>query len=112
MIDFFRDTLDGPIYIVVAILSLIFIMAIIGFMMERSKLAKEEKSRVVYVNNKIDTPNVDTEQPVAQPVSDVPILEQTNNNVNEEIPQQPVDNNPSLLVKTPVVVFSDPDKKE
>ena len=34
MIEFFRDVLDGPIYIVTTILSVIFIMAIIGFLME------------------------------------------------------------------------------
>ena len=119
MIEFFRDILDGPIYIIVAILSLIFIMAIIGFMMERNKLAKEEKARITYVNNKIDVPEktveTKTEQvkvPPVAPVTQVKTTEQNpNSNNNDKIPQQQ-DNNPELLVKTPVVVFEDPDKNK
>jgi len=51
MIWFFRDFLDGPLYLVVAFLSLIFIMAILGFMMERKQLEKEEENRMVVLNN-------------------------------------------------------------
>ena len=104
MIEFYRDVLSGPLYIVVALLSLIFIMAIIGFMMERIKLEKDEKGRIAYVNNSIDA--APTPTPESTPVAAVDM-----NTVNNEIPQQPEDNNPALLVKTPVVVFDDPDKK-
>ncbi len=51
MIKFFRDILDGPLYVVVAILSVIFIMAIIGYLMEKKKISDEEKSRVAIVKN-------------------------------------------------------------
>lgn len=50
MIHFFRDILDGPIYIIVVIISLIIIMGIIGFIMERYQKEKEEGSVVKEVN--------------------------------------------------------------
>ena len=138
MIEFFRDVLAGPLYIIVALLSLVFIMAIIGFIMERKKNEKEEKDRIVYVNNSIDTltpvetkveetlPNVDISNDTTIEKNDSnnftiiqPVEEKTSNNIelnnneiiNNEIPQQPDLSNPALLVKTPVIVFDDPDKK-
>lgn len=51
MIEFFRDVLDGPLYIIILILSVIFIMAIIGFLMERKKLEKIEKDKLAVVSN-------------------------------------------------------------
>lgn len=107
MIEFFRDVLSGPLYIIVAILSLIFIMAIIGFIMERKKLEKEEKGRIAYVNNSVDAAQPTPATPVDNSVATVSTIPTSNN----EIPQQPDKNNPALLVKTPVVVFDDPDKK-
>lgn len=59
MIWFFRDFLDGPLYLVVAFLCLIFIMAILGFMMERKQLEKEEKNKMVVLNNQNNTPIYD-----------------------------------------------------
>lgn len=59
MIWFFRDFLDGPLYLVVAFLCLIFIMAILGFMMERKQLEKEEKNKMVVLNNQNVTPVYD-----------------------------------------------------
>jgi len=53
LIWFYRDFLDGPVYIIVAILSIIFIMAIIGFIMERLQLEHEEKNRVAVLQNEI-----------------------------------------------------------
>lgn len=50
MIHFFRDVLDGPIYITVAIVSILAIMAIIGFIMERFKRNGEELPVVKNVN--------------------------------------------------------------
>lgn len=49
MIHFFRDVLDGPVYFIVFVVSIILIMAIIGFIMERLKLEKEEKDKRVVV---------------------------------------------------------------
>ena len=70
MIKFFRDTLDGPLYVVITILSIIFIMAIIGFLMERKKLEKEEKKKIAVVNIQ----NINKEQNVT-PIADVPVQE-------------------------------------
>lgn len=50
MIHFFRDILDGPIYIVIVIISIILIMAIIGFMMERKRLEQEKKEKIVIIS--------------------------------------------------------------
>ena len=58
MIEFFRDVLNGPLYIVTTILSVIFIMAIIGFLMERKKLEKEYKEQVAVVSNKQNIPPI------------------------------------------------------
>ena len=44
MIKFFRDVLNGPLYIIVVLLSIILIMAIIGFMLERKQREKYIKS--------------------------------------------------------------------
>ena len=111
MIKFFRNTLSGPLYIVVALLSLIFIMAIIGFIMERKKQEKEEKGRIAYVNNSVPEPLESVE--VKAEETPIPVVEQSNldNNVDETVPQQP-EANDGLPAEAPVVVFDDPDKKE
>lgn len=49
MIEFFRDILSGPLYYVIVVFAIIFIMAIIGFIMERKQKEKEEKDKVVFV---------------------------------------------------------------
>lgn len=71
MIEFFRDVLNGPLYIVIVILSIIFIMAIIGFIIERKQLEKEKKASIAIVGNTVNTP--------IQPVS-----------INEGIVNQPI----------------------
>lgn len=50
MIEFFRDFLDGPIYFVVAVISIVLIMAIIGYLMEKKKLEQEEKNKRVTID--------------------------------------------------------------
>ncbi|MCI8568031.1 MAG: hypothetical protein HFG48_01785 [Bacilli bacterium] len=49
IIGFFRDTLDGGLYYVVVVICLILIMAIIGFIMEKAKIAKEESEKTVVI---------------------------------------------------------------
>ncbi len=56
MIWFYRDFLDGFVYIIVAILSLIFVMAIIGFIMERMQLKKEQENRMAVLSNDMTSP--------------------------------------------------------
>lgn len=55
MIWFYRDFLNGFVYIVVGILSLIFIMAIIGFILERKNNEEEEKNRIAVLSNDVET---------------------------------------------------------
>lgn len=97
MIEFFRDVLDGPVYIVTTILSIIFIMAIIGFLMERKKLEKEQKSKIAVVGTNqpevvpitpvaVQSSVEPTIQPVQQPVSQ-PTVQTV---AQPAVPQQPV----------------------
>lgn len=46
MIHFFRDIIDGPVYIAVTIISFFGIMAILGFMAERLKKKEEQVALV------------------------------------------------------------------
>lgn len=132
MIEFFRDVLSGPVYIVVAILAVIFIMAIIGFLMERKKLEKEEKERIAIISNSNEVPPI--EPVTVETESQTPIMtnEQVLNTteefqiLNEQIQvedtQQPIEevsvsnlNNDANFyqeVKTPVIIFEDPDEKK
>ena len=89
MIEFFRDILNGPLYIVTTIIS----------------VDRDLKSKVAV----IETPSsnsVDTITPI-QPVT-------ITKEASEEV--SPISNteeeNPSLEVKTPVIVFEDPDEKK
>ncbi len=52
MISFYRDFLDGTIYTVVALVAVILILAIIGFMMEKIKSYKEEQAKTAYMRLK------------------------------------------------------------
>lgn len=45
IITFFRDILDGPLYIVVAVISGILICSCIGYLAERSMIKKKEKEQ-------------------------------------------------------------------
>lgn len=125
MIEFFRDILDGPLYIGITIISIIFIMAIIGFLMERKKLEKEAKQKIAVVaDTKPVTPvppvtitqsaeildkNVNTNPLVNEGAGAIDISSTSVNAISNNIP---VDSNSSVEVKTPVVVFDDPNQKQ
>lgn len=49
IVSFFQNTLDGPLYYVVAVISFIFIIAIIGFLMEDKQKSKELKEKVAVI---------------------------------------------------------------
>ena len=51
-VKFFRDTLNGPLYIVVVVICVILIFACIGYLAEKSINAKKEKEK--YANVKSD----------------------------------------------------------
>lgn len=76
IITFFRDILDGPLYIIVAIISGILICSCIGYLAERSINKKKEK------------------QKYEQEHYDVDQEEQTNSNrVENNVVQQNISNN-------------------
>ena len=78
---FYRDILDGPIYIVAVVISIILIMAIIGFIMERKSLAKAEASKVAHVGEDV-TPIPSVEVKKETPVETT--------NIQETIEAKPV----------------------
>ncbi len=101
---FFRDVLDGPLYIIVAIVAIILIMAIIGFILEKKKIAKEQEDKIATVDLPKSTGPVsvtNNKKPETIPVY-------------EEMPKEleKVNTLGSLEVKTPVFVFEDPDEKK
>lgn len=102
---FFRDVLDGPLYIIVAIISIILIMAILGFIMEKKKLAKEAQDKITTVDLPKNTGPVNVTNSNSNPEIKP---------VNEEIPKEEKQVNTlgSLEVKTPVFIFEDPDEKK
>lgn len=53
MIKFFRDVLNGPLYIVIVIISLILIMAIIGRLMEKKQKKEEAEGKIAHVGRKV-----------------------------------------------------------
>ena len=121
MIEFFRDILDGPLYIIITIISIIFIMAIIGFLMERRKLEKEAKQKIAVVADiepVTPVPAVTITQSaeiINKNVNTNPLVNgdgSMNTSVNAISNSIPVDPNSSLEVKTPVVVFDDSNQKQ
>lgn len=111
MINFFRDVLDGPLYIATTILSVIFIMAIIGFLMERRKLEKETKEKIAIVN----TPVMNTPKEL-DPITPVSI-ETEREVIPASMNPAPISNlvskeeTSSLEVKQPAIVFDDTNQK-
>ena len=79
MIHFFRDVLDGPVYFVLFVVCIILIMSILGFIMERLKLQKEENDKRVVVGGSASIEPVRTrevilstkEEPVVEPVQSI-----------------------------------------
>lgn len=79
MIHFFRDVLDGPVYFVLFVVCIILIMSILGFIMERLKLQKEENDKRVVVGGTASIEPVRTrevilstkEEPVIEPVQSI-----------------------------------------
>lgn len=120
MIEFFRDVLDGPLYIVVVVISIIFIMAIIGFLMEKKKLEKEAKEKIAVISNTEDNIEESNVTPV-QPVNineevETPIINNEVTNLNEQVTEvvleQPNTDDTPLEVKKPVYIFEDPDQNK
>lgn len=102
MIHFFRDILDGPVYIIVVILSILAIMGIIGFIMERFKKAEDEDIAVKTVDS-----------PKPEKVGTL-VISSTSPNTNAQTNTQEklVEKNPANLEKTEVLeIVSTPQVK-
>ena len=125
VIEFFRDTLDGPFYIVWVVVLVILIFACIGYLAEKGIKNKKEKEKYATVD---DTNNTAVVQdtvvsdvsnatqvesspvtPIAEPASSVPVAEEVStsgvnntdavqNNVVSEPEVQPV--NSSVVTPT------------
>ena len=79
MIKFFRDVLDGPLYIVLVIIAIILIMAIIGFILERKQKLVEKQYQFAHVDATVSNVN---HGEMITPVNKVDIDTNTvNNNV-------------------------------
>lgn len=94
IIGFFRDTLDGPIYIVWIVGCLILIFACIGYLAEKGIKNKKEKEKYANVN---DTNN---DVPVATTISEEEAVpNEVEKQVQESVVTTPVSNVPSEEVK-------------
>ena len=119
VISFFRDTLDGPFYIVWVVVLVILIFACIGYLAEKGINRKKEKEKYATVSNTgntevvqdtvvnepINDTQVDTSvaTPVAETVSEVtttPIQDVSSTSV---VASQ-VENNSSVVVTPPLEV--------
>lgn len=80
MVKFFRDFLSGPIYVVVLIISIILIMAIIGYLLEKKQKQEEAEGKIAHVGRKIK------EEPVNQNinVNEIPSANEAPVQVNSE----------------------------
>ena len=91
MIHFFRDILDGPLYIALVVICIILIMSIIGFIMDRKKLEKEENEKRVVVGGITPMDPVRTREVV--------LNTDTNTDTNVEIISNPLTNPENNLPK-------------
>lgn len=109
IITFFRDILDGPIYIVVAIICVILICSCIGYLAETSLNKKKEKQKydethaTVSANQNIAAPTQDTVNQTVSPnvpnsINTVSSVENMNQSYNPTmVPNQvPTMSQPSI----------------
>ena len=81
IISFFRDTLDGPVYIVVVVVAVILFFACIGYLAEKSINTKKEKAKYAKVENDSATGSDNSVNDVTE-VSDSNVNESVVNPVN------------------------------
>ena len=96
VIEFFRDTLDGPFYIVWVVVLVILIFACIGYLAEKGIKNKKEKEKYAIVNEENAESNAVVMEQLNEPVMEAASL---NSDVNNVVPS--VSNN-----TTPAVVSS------
>lgn len=97
IITFFRDVLNGPLYIIVAIICGILICSCIGYLAERSinkkKQIKEHEEKYANVSNMKNNVNIATQQP------DIPVTE---NNASNQI-SNPFNNSQNIISNNQVI---------
>ena len=119
VIEFFRDTLDGPFYIVWVVVLVILIFACIGYLAEKGINKKKEKEKYAtvsdtgntevvqdtVVNELINDTQVDTSvaTPVAETVSEVTTTPVQDVSSTSVVASQ-VENNSSVVVTPPLEV--------
>ena len=119
VISFFRDTLDGPFYIVWVVVLVILIFACIGYLAEKGINKKKEKEKYAtvsdtgntevvqdtVVNEPINDTQVDTSvaTPVAETVSEVTTTPVQDVSSTSVVASQ-VENNSSVVVTPPLEV--------
>ena len=119
VIEFFRDTLDGPFYIVWVVVLVILIFACIGYLAEKGINKKKEKEKYAsvsdtgntevvqdtVVNEAINDTQVDTSvaTPVAETVSEVTTTPVQDVSSTSVVASQ-VENNSSVVVTPPLEV--------
>lgn len=83
--EFFRDFLDGPLYIVVVVIAVILIMAIIGYFMEKNQNEAKLKSKVAEIN---DNSTVSSSAVSSTPIENIETVQSLNESsvTNAEIP--------------------------
>lgn len=83
--EFFRDFLDGPLYIVVVVIAVILIMAIIGYFMEKNQNEAKLKSKVAEIN---DNSTVSNSAVSSTPIENIETVQSLNESsvTNAEIP--------------------------
>ena len=89
IIEFFRDTLDGPFYIAWVVVLVILIFACIGYLAEKGINKKKEKEKYATVN---DTSNTETIQDavVSEPSTDVSNTTQVDSTPTSSFVAEPV----------------------
>ena len=95
IIGFFRDTLDGPIYIVWIVGCLILIFACICYLAEKGIKNKKEKEKYANVNDTNN--NVPVSTPISEEVNSV--SNEVEKETQESVVTTPVSNVPSEEVK-------------
>ena len=119
VISFFRDTLDGPFYIVWVVVLVILIFACIGYLAEKGINRKKEKEKYAtvsdtgntevvqntVVNEPVNDTQVDTSvaTPVAETVSEVTTTPVQDVSSTSVVSSQ-VENNSSVVVTPPLEV--------
>lgn len=119
-VHFFRDTLSGPVYVIVVIIAIILIFACIGYLAENKIKEKEQKEKYAEVAGPGEviksveaTAPIPVVSAVATPVNEIPVaqsvaVEQAVPQVQQQVVVQPVEEiktvpvEPVKTVVTPV----------